>query len=110
VTWSHANKARVESLTSQGLMTDAGLRAVAAAQQDGSWSALDDVEALRIPEDLARALGADPQARRSFERFTASAQKATLWWVIGAKRSETRARRIAELVRLAADNRTILQR
>jgi uncharacterized protein YdeI (YjbR/CyaY-like superfamily) len=109
-TWSQANKARVESLTSRGLMTDAGLSAVAAAQQDRSWSALDDVDALRVPEDLAQALGDNPEAQRNFERFTVSTKKATLWWVVSAKRSETRARRIAESVRLAADNTTILQR
>lgn len=38
------------------------------------------------------------------------ANKATLWWVKSAKRSETRAKRIAESVRLAADNTTVLQR
>jgi len=109
-TWSQANKARVESLMARGLMTDAGLSAVAATRQDGSWSALDDIDELRVPADLAQALAADPQAQRNFERFTASAQKATLWWVKSARRSETRAKRIAESVRLAADNKTVLQR
>jgi uncharacterized protein YdeI (YjbR/CyaY-like superfamily) len=108
--WSQANKDRAESLLARGLMTDAGLSAVTAAQQDGSWSALDDVDELRIPEDLARALADNPEAHRNFDRFTASAQKATLWWVKSAKRSETRAQRIAESVRLAADNKTVLQR
>jgi uncharacterized protein YdeI (YjbR/CyaY-like superfamily) len=70
--------------------------------------------ALTLSEDGRRVLAVWAAcAERTlslFERFTASAQKATLWWVTSAKRSETRARRIAELVRLAADNRTILQR
>jgi len=91
-------------------MTDAGLRAVTAARQDGSWSALDDVDELRVPADLARALADDPQAQRNFERFTASAKKATPWWVKSARRPETRAKRIAESVHLAADNKTVLQR
>jgi uncharacterized protein YdeI (YjbR/CyaY-like superfamily) len=91
-------------------MTEAGLRAVTAAQQDGSWSALVDVDALRVPEDLAQALADTPQAQHNYDSFTASAQRATLWWVKSAKRSQTRARRIAESVRLAADNKTILQR
>jgi len=109
-TWSPANKARVESLKARDLMTDAGLRAVTAARQDGSWSALDDVDELRVPADLARALADDPQAQRNFERFTASAKKATPWWVKSARRPETRAKRIAESVHLAADNKTVLQR
>jgi len=107
---SSANKARVTSLMARGLMTNAGLHAVTAARQDGFWSALDDVDELRVPADLAQALATDPQAQRNFERFTTSAQKATLWWVKSAKGSETRAKRIAESVRLAADNKTVLQR
>lgn len=109
-TWSQTNKARVESLVERGLMTDAGLRAVTAARQDGSWSALDDIERLLVPEDLARALADNPQAQRNFDSFTASAKKTTLWWVESAKRPATRASRIAESVRLAAENRTVAQR
>ena len=44
--WSAANKARVERLTASGRMTPAGLAAVEAAQADGSWVFLDDVERL----------------------------------------------------------------
>lgn len=109
-TWSQVNKARVESLMARGLMTDAGLRAVAEAQQDGSWSTLDDIDELQVPEDLALALAGVPGARDNFERFTPSAQKATLWWVKSARRPETRARRIAESVRLASENKTVLLR
>ena len=109
-TWSQTNKARVESLTARGLMTDAGLRAVRQARQDGSWSALDDVDALRVPDDLAQALADNPQAHRNFETFSVSVQKTTLWWVKSARRSETRARRITESVRLAADNKWVGQR
>jgi uncharacterized protein YdeI (YjbR/CyaY-like superfamily) len=108
-TWSQANKVRVESLIDRGLMTDAGMLVVTAARQDGSWSALDDVDELRMPEDLAQALAGNPEAQRNFEGFTASAQKTTLWWVKSARRPETRARRIAESVRLAAKNKTVQQ-
>ena len=108
-TWSQANKARVESLTARGLMTDHGLRPVAEAKQDGSWSTLEDIDELRVPEDLAGAL-ADAGALGNFERFTVSARRATLWWVKSAKRPETRAKRIAESVWLASEDKTILAR
>ncbi len=109
-TWSRANRDRVRSLTERGLMTDAGLRIVEQARSDGSWTALDDVDALLVPEDLAAAFASEPDARDNFDRFTVSARRATLWWIKGAKRPDTRARRIAETVRLAADNRTVSQR
>ncbi len=101
-TWALSNKRRVESLTAQGLMTDAGLRVVQAAQRDGSWSALDAVESLQVPDDLARALDACPAARAGFHALPPSTRKTILWGIASAKRPPTRERRIAEAVRTAA--------
>jgi uncharacterized protein YdeI (YjbR/CyaY-like superfamily) len=50
--WSRVNKAKVAQLKEQGLMTESGLRLIEMAQQNGSWTALDDVENLRLPDDL----------------------------------------------------------
>ena len=49
--WSKLNKDRVERLIAQELMMPAGLAKVEAAKQDGSWNALDAIEALEIPPD-----------------------------------------------------------
>lgn len=49
--WSRVNKERVERLERDGLMTDAGRAAVAVAEANGSWTALDDVEDLVEPDD-----------------------------------------------------------
>ncbi len=108
--WSRLNKERVESLIAAGLMTEAGQRVIDAAQQDGSWSSLDAVEELRVPDDLEQALAADLDARRNFDAFTPSAKKNTLWWIVSAKRPQTRAKRVAETVRLAAQNATVTGR
>jgi uncharacterized protein YdeI (YjbR/CyaY-like superfamily) len=81
-----------------GRMTPAGLAKVEAAKRDGSWSSLDAVEALVVPSDLAAALDAAPPARAHFDAFPPSARKMILHWVLTAKRPETRARRIAEVV------------
>jgi uncharacterized protein YdeI (YjbR/CyaY-like superfamily) len=102
--WSRPNKTRVEALVAQGLMTAAGLARIDAAKADGSWTALDAVEDLVIPPDLAAALAADPAARRHFDAFSDSAKKGILWWIVSAKRPETRARRVRETVEQAAVN------
>lgn len=102
--WARSNKVRIERLISEGRMTDAGLRIVAIAKANGSWTALDDVEALIVPDDLALALAADERARRHFDAFPPSAKKTILHWIKSARRVETRQRRIAETVRLAAVN------
>jgi uncharacterized protein YdeI (YjbR/CyaY-like superfamily) len=103
--WSKPNKERVERLIAAGLMAAAGLAKVEAAQQDGSWTALDQIEALVIPPDLARALAAYPPAAQYFEVFPRSVKRGILEWIATAKKPETRAKRIAETAELAADNR-----
>ncbi len=105
-TWSQRNKLRVAHLTLDGLMTEAGLACVAAAKANGSWNALDAVEQLQAPPDLVDALAADTAAHAYFDGLTASAKKGIIWWVLSAKRPETRSRRIAETVRLAAQGVT----
>jgi len=102
--WSRSNKERVERLVAQGRMAPAGLRAIEVARANGAWEALDDVDNLVLPDDLRNALEAVERARAQFDGWTASRKKMTLYWIKSAKRPETRARRIAETVRSAADN------
>ena len=53
-TWSKINKDKVEVLIKNKRMSEAGLAVIERAKQDGTWTFLDDVEALIIPEDLDR--------------------------------------------------------
>jgi uncharacterized protein YdeI (YjbR/CyaY-like superfamily) len=103
-TWSRTNKARVAQMVEAGRMTPAGRAVIDRAKRDGSWTILDDVEALVVPADLRAALDADPVAAANFEAFAPSRKKPLLFWVAGAKRPATRAKRIAETVRRAAAN------
>lgn len=100
--WSAANKKRVTKLEKAGLMTPAGRRKIDAARRDGSWNFLDDIENLEVPEDLDNALRKNAAAKRHFDAFNGSAKKVILLWIKTAKRSETRAKRVSETVRLAA--------
>ena len=102
--WSKPNKDRVERLIAQGLMTPPGLAKIEAAKQDGSWNALDAVEALEIPPDLAEALASYPAAGKYFDAFPRSVKRGILEWIVNAKKPETRAQRVAETARLAEDN------
>lgn len=102
--WSAVNKTKVERLMAEGRMAEAGLQMVALAKKTGTWTALDGVSALELPEDLVQAFANEPQARVYFEAFPPSARRGILEWIFTAKRPETRAQRIAETVRLAAQN------
>lgn len=102
--WSGPNKARVAELTAAGLMHPAGLAMVELAKQTGTWTALDDVEALVEPAELTAALDVDPTARNHWEAFPRSTRRAILEWIGSAKRPETRKKRISETARLAVLN------
>jgi uncharacterized protein YdeI (YjbR/CyaY-like superfamily) len=97
--WSAVNKERIARLVASGQMTERGREAIDEAKADGSWSQLDDVEALIVPPDLRAALQAVAGAEAAYEALSNSAQKQYLWSIQSAKRPATRARRIEEVVR-----------
>jgi uncharacterized protein YdeI (YjbR/CyaY-like superfamily) len=96
--WSALNKERIERLQRDGLMTASGQTAIDQAKADGSWSQTDQVDALIVPPDLEAAFKTAPGARMVYEELPDSAKKQELWAVYSAKRPETRARKIAEMV------------
>ena len=97
--WSGVNKAHVEAARAEGRMTPAGEAAVAAAEGNGMWTFLDDVERLEVPRDLASALG---DARPGWDAYPDSVKRGTLEWIKTAKRAPTRSARVAEVVRAAS--------
>ena len=108
-TWAASNKARVERLITQGLMTAAGLAAIEVAKQNGSWTSLDGIESLQPPPELKSALGTNAAAKRQWPRYTSTCRKQFLFWLAGAKRPDTRARRVATIVECAAKGLTFAQ-
>jgi uncharacterized protein YdeI (YjbR/CyaY-like superfamily) len=108
--WSRSNKARVERLLAAGRMAPAGLAAVERAHADGTWTALDAVEALEEPAELRSALDREPGARAHWDAFPPGARRALLDWIASARRAQTRARRIDETVREAAQGRRATER
>ncbi|HRW47023.1 MAG: YdeI/OmpD-associated family protein [Caldilinea sp.] len=103
--WSRPNKERVDRMIAQGLMTPAGAAKIEAAKADGSWSALDAVEALELPPDLRAALRSNPPAATYWEAFPRSIKRGILEWILNARTPQTRARRVLETAELAAQNR-----
>lgn len=100
--WSRPNKERVEQLMADGRMAPPGLAKIESAKADGSWTKLDAVEALEVPPDLEVAFGRHPGSRVNFEEFPRSAKRGILEWIVQAKTAPTRAKRIEETARLAA--------
>lgn len=103
--WSQLNRERVERLTAQGLIMPAGQAMIDLAKRTGTWEALVPIQAGVIPDDLAKAFARNKKALQNFEAFSASAKRIILEWLASAKRHETRAARIAEIVSKAAENK-----
>lgn len=103
--WARTNKRRIERLEQEGRMEAAGRHVIDAAKADGSWTLLDDVEDLVVPDRLSAAFDANPGSRAQWDGFPPSARRAILGWIVQAKRPETRARRIEETAQLAQDGK-----
>jgi uncharacterized protein YdeI (YjbR/CyaY-like superfamily) len=102
--WSKINRERVKKMTDLGLMTPSGQATIDVAKKTGTWTALETVDNRTIPDDLQQAFNKNKKAFQHFQEFSPSSQRMILSWILLAKRPETRAKRIAETVRLAAQN------
>lgn len=86
-------------------MTEAGYKCVEIAKQNGSWTLLDEVEELIIPEDLDAEFQTRPNSKAYFLSLSKSVRKLILHWVVLARRPDTRQKRIIEIVELAAQGK-----
>lgn len=102
--WSKINKEKIARLTEEGLMTKAGFDCIEVAKQNGSWTILDEAEALMVPDDLESAFQGSSMAREYFLSLSRSDKRNILQWLVLAKRPETRQNRIDEIVTLAEEN------
>ncbi len=102
--WSKVNKEKIERLINEGLMTYAGFEIIEMAKQNGSWTILDEAEALIIPKDLDEEFKKRPKAKTYFLGLSRSDKRNILQWLTLAKRQETRQKRISEIVELADQN------
>ena len=92
-TWSAVNRARVYRLLAEGRMADPGLATVALAKDNGAWDALNDSDALQVPDDLAAALADSGDARRHWDALATEAMRYLTWtnaWVKGCTESYIR--------------------
>ncbi len=103
--WAISNKERVEKLISSGLMQEPGLNAVQVAKENGSWNALNDVDNMKIPEELSQALKKNKKAAKFFETLSVSMRKQILYNIYSAKQTETREKRAEKIVSILEENK-----
>ena len=102
--WSSLNVGHVNRLKKEGRMTKWGLEAF--AKRTGEISQMEKInaEGVKVPSDLTAALKKNKTAWTNFQTFGPGHKKRYLIWISGAKRSETRKKRIDEAVVLISRN------
>jgi uncharacterized protein YdeI (YjbR/CyaY-like superfamily) len=103
--WSKLNKERVEKLIADGQMTSAGLEKIDHAKQHGTWNKLDQIESFSIPPELEKAFKTNKKAKAFFDTLSNTNRKYLLYYINGAKREDTKAKRIAEIIAAANEQR-----
>lgn len=101
-TWSAINIARVGLLTKEGRMRPAGLAAFAARQESKSRIYAYEQPRDQLEEPYAGILKKNKRASAFFEKQPPSYRKVVGWWVVSAKKEETRMARLRRLIEVSA--------
>jgi uncharacterized protein YdeI (YjbR/CyaY-like superfamily) len=107
--WSAVNVRRAEALMEAGRMQPAGLAAFAKRKEDRTGQYSFEQGQVALGEDLEAELRGNARAWEFFQAQPATYRKTVSWWVMSAKRDETRKRRLAALVRDSEAGQRIAQ-
>ena len=100
--WSAINIARVEVLTAEKRMRPEGLKAFAARIENKSGIYSYEQRRDRLEEPYASLLKKNKAASAFFEAQPPYYRKQVGWWIVSAKREETRMQRLKKFIEAAA--------
>jgi uncharacterized protein YdeI (YjbR/CyaY-like superfamily) len=106
--WSAINIKRVQQLKKMGLMHPAGLKAFAArsAKKSAIYS-YEQRKSAQFTREQAKQFRANKAAWEFFRSQAPWYQRVTTYWVISAKREETKLKRLSELIGHSQNRRTL---
>jgi uncharacterized protein YdeI (YjbR/CyaY-like superfamily) len=96
--WSAVNIARVGVLEQEQRMQAAGRAAFADRRENRSGIYAYEQRPVDLPEPYSTLLQRNPSAHAFFMAQPPSYRKLATWWVVSAKKDETRAARVAKLI------------
>jgi uncharacterized protein YdeI (YjbR/CyaY-like superfamily) len=107
-TWSSINIKLVRKLTKQGLMHSAGLKAFAARSEKKSGIyAYEQRKSARFTREQEKQFRSNKAAWEFFRSQAPWYQRVCTYWVISAKREETKLKRLSELIGHSQNHRRI---
>ncbi|MDQ5845514.1 MAG: YdeI/OmpD-associated family protein [Acidobacteriota bacterium] len=107
--WSSVNINRANALIKQRLMQPAGLKAFAARKEYRSGIYTYEQRSVELPDPYASELKKNSVAWKYFNEQRASYRKAITWWILSAKKKETRLKRLGQLIEHSSKGRWIPQ-
>ena len=107
--WSAVNIRRVKELKRLGRMRPAGLTAYAAREERRSGIYAYEQRSESMPDPYAKIFKKEKAAWRFFQRMPPWYRKTVNWWIVSAKKEETRMRRLATLIELCAAEKKLPQ-
>ena len=106
--WSAINSRRAQELAERGLMHPAGLKAFAArAEKRSGVYAYEQRDLIELDPGQEALFRKSRSGWRFFQAQPRWYRKTALWWIVSAKRDETRAKRLAQLIEDSEQGRTI---
>jgi uncharacterized protein YdeI (YjbR/CyaY-like superfamily) len=106
--WSKVNIEKVAKLTEAGLMRPAGIKAFEERTPDRSGVySFEQRHKLKLPPEYEERLRADAAAWEYWKAAPPGYRKTATFWVVSAKKEETRERRLAQLVAHSAAGRKV---
>ena len=105
--WSARNLGRMKHLIADGRVTEAGMAAYRRRNPAREAQASHEQKDVVLPPQYERQLRADADAWDYLQRARPSYRKQVTWWVISAKREETRLRRLRILIESSAKGAVI---
>jgi uncharacterized protein YdeI (YjbR/CyaY-like superfamily) len=106
--WSAINIKRARELARQKQMRPTGLKAFAARIENKSGIYSYEQRSTELSEPYAKLLKTNKAASNFFEKQPPSYRKMISWWIISAKKEETRMTRLAKLIRESAKGKRLL--
>jgi uncharacterized protein YdeI (YjbR/CyaY-like superfamily) len=106
--WSTVNTKKMQELIAEGLVRPAGLRAFERrSEKKSSIYAYENRHTAVLDADSEREFKRHKAAWKFFEACPPWYKRTAIWRIISAKRPETRARRLAELITCCAEGRSL---
>lgn len=106
-TWSAVNTKRIKELIKLGLVKPAGLKVFNNRDKKKTERYSFEQVTVKLPFEFEKKIKANKKAWNYFQKLPPSSKKLSIWWVISAKKEDTKMRRLNTLIKCSEEGRKI---